>query len=42
MKQKDGSPGRGRTRHYRDLLVWQKGMELARAIYQETEGLSKS
>jgi four helix bundle protein len=26
-----------RTRHYRELLVWQKAMSLARAVYTETE-----
>ena len=31
-----------RTRHYRDLLVWQKAMELARAVYRETEALPKT
>ena len=31
-----------RPRHYRDLLVWQKAMELARAIYRETENLPKN
>ena|ERR1700722_7953218 len=31
-----------RTRHYRDLLVWQKSKELAKAIYRETEALPKA
>lgn len=31
-----------RTRHYRDLIVWQKAMELARAVYRETESLPKT
>ena len=31
-----------RTRHYRDLLVWQKAMELARLIYAHTEEFPKS
>jgi four helix bundle protein len=31
-----------RTRHFRDLLVWQKSMELARTLYRETEGFPKS
>jgi four helix bundle protein len=31
-----------RTRHYRDLLVWQKAMGLARAVYRETELLPKT
>jgi four helix bundle protein len=29
----------GRTRHYRDLLAWQKAMNLAKAVYLETEKL---
>ena len=31
-----------RTRHYRDLLVWQKAMELARDVYLRTEEFPKS
>jgi len=31
-----------RTRHYRDLLVWQKAMELARAIDEQTEEFPNS
>ena len=31
-----------RTRHYRDLIAWQKAMELARAIYALTEEFPKS
>lgn len=31
-----------RTRHYRDLIAWQKAMELARAIYAATEEFPKS
>lgn len=31
-----------RTRHYRDLLVWQKAMGLAKAVYRETDALPKS
>ena len=27
---------RVRTRHFRDLLVWQKSMKLARAVYRHT------
>jgi len=34
--------GMTRTRHYRDLLVWQKAMDLARAIYAQTEEFPKS
>ncbi|MGD0889900.1 MAG: four helix bundle protein [Terracidiphilus sp.] len=36
---KDGSTSGGRTRHYRDLLVWQKAMSLTMNVYQETEVL---
>jgi four helix bundle protein len=31
-----------RTRHYRDLIAWQKAMELARALYAATEEFPKS
>jgi four helix bundle protein len=31
-----------RTRHFRDLLVWQKAMELARQVYLGTEEFPKS
>ena len=31
-----------RTRHYRDLLVWQKAMELAREVYRSTESFPHS
>ncbi|MGA2207434.1 MAG: four helix bundle protein [Terracidiphilus sp.] len=31
-----------RTRHYRELVAWQKAMELARAVYAETEEFPKS
>lgn len=31
-----------RTRHYRDLLVWQKAMELAREVYLRAEEFPKS
>ena len=31
-----------RTRHYRDLIAWQKAMELARMIYAHTEEFPKS
>jgi four helix bundle protein len=37
MEKKGGLPSSGRTRHYRDLLVWQKAMAIAKAIYRETE-----
>ncbi len=31
-----------RTRHYRDLIAWQKAMELARLMYERTEEFPKS
>ncbi|MFZ0306350.1 MAG: four helix bundle protein [Terracidiphilus sp.] len=31
-----------RTRHFRDLLVWQKAMKLARQVYLLTEGFPNS
>jgi len=31
-----------RTRHYRDLIAWQKAMDLARIIYAQTEEFPKS
>jgi four helix bundle protein len=31
-----------RTRHFRDLHVWQKAMELARQVYLRTEEFPKS
>ena len=31
-----------RTRHYRDLIAWQKAMELARSVYARTEESPKS
>jgi four helix bundle protein len=31
-----------RTRHYRDLIAWQKAMDLARAVYAQTEVFPKS
>ncbi len=31
-----------RTRHYRDLIAWQKAMELARQMYARTEEFPKS
>ena|ERR1035438_2676600 len=37
MEKKGVLPNSGRTRHYRDLLVWQKAMAIAKAIYRETE-----
>lgn len=41
MKQADARNGT-RTRHYRDLLVWQKAMELAKRIYGVTDSFPKS
>lgn len=37
MKAVDDRPKAARTRHFRDLLVWQKAMELARSVYRATE-----
>ena len=34
--------GMSRTRHYRDLIAWQKAMDLARLIYTRTEDFPKS
>ena len=31
-----------RTRHYRDLIAWQKAMDLARSLYAATEEFPKS
>jgi four helix bundle protein len=31
-----------RTRHYRDLIAWQKAMDLARLIYARTEEFPRS
>jgi len=31
-----------RTKHFRDLVVWQKAMELARAVYVQTEEFPKA
>jgi four helix bundle protein len=31
-----------RTRHYRDLIAWQKSMDLARMIYARTEEFPRS
>ena len=31
-----------RTRYFRDLIVWQRAMELAREVYLRTEELPKS
>ena len=37
MENKGSLPSGGRTRHYRDLLVWQKAMVIAKAIYRVTD-----
>jgi four helix bundle protein len=42
MNDRVGTRNGVRTRHYRDLLVWQRAMDLARAIYHETEVLPKN
>jgi four helix bundle protein len=42
MEREDGLPAGGITRHYRDLLVWQKAMDLTRAVYRETQALPTS
>jgi hypothetical protein len=39
LKGKSNSVNGGRTRHYRDLLVWQKAMELTKNVYRLTENL---
>jgi four helix bundle protein len=39
MGTKGDLPSGGRTRRFRDLLVWQKAMILARVVYSETESL---
>jgi four helix bundle protein len=42
MSQGKGVRNGTRTRHYRDLLVWQKAMELAKRIYSATDAFPKS
>ncbi|MFZ0304281.1 MAG: four helix bundle protein [Terracidiphilus sp.] len=42
MNQGNGVRNSTRTRHYRDLLVWQKAMELAKRIYSVTDAFPKS
>ncbi len=39
MEVRDQSVAKARTRHYRDLIVWQKAMTLAKSVYRETERL---
>jgi four helix bundle protein len=41
MEKKQNSSGNSRTRHYRELLVWQKAMDLARAVYRDTDKFPK-
>jgi len=31
------APGKGRTRHFRDLIAWQKSMAVAKRVYRLTE-----
>lgn len=38
-KKKEGFTSSGSTRHFRDLLVWQKAMNLTKAVYLFTEAL---
>jgi four helix bundle protein len=42
MKQGNGVKNVSRTRHYRDLLVRQKAMELAKRIYSVTDAFPKT
>jgi four helix bundle protein len=42
MEKKDALRTDRRTRHYRDLMIWQKAMELARSVYCETDKLPKT
>jgi four helix bundle protein len=37
MEKRSNLPSSGRTRHYRDLLVWQKAMVITKAIYRVTD-----
>lgn len=41
MKEKSGPAKAGRTKHYRELLVWQKAMLLAPNVYRLTEELPR-
>jgi four helix bundle protein len=40
-QQVSGSEASGRTRHYRELRVWQKSMQLAREIYSATDSFPR-
>jgi four helix bundle protein len=42
MNDKVGLKNGAKTRHYRNLLVWQKAMNLAKAVYRETDALPKN
>jgi four helix bundle protein len=42
MNQGNGVRNSTRTRHFRDLLVWQKAMELAKRVYSVTDAFPKS
>jgi four helix bundle protein len=39
MEVRNQPAAKTRTRHYRDLIVWQKAMTLAKSVYRETERL---
>jgi four helix bundle protein len=39
--QQVSAKARTRTRHFRDLMVWQKSMQLAQKIYQNTADFPK-
>jgi len=39
---KEGRVNPGRVSTFRDLIAWQRGMELAKAVYQETVNLPDS
>jgi four helix bundle protein len=39
MDENNASTAFGRTRHFRELLVWPKAMTLAKDVYRETEML---
>ncbi len=41
-QQVSESAGQPRTRHFRDLIAWQKSMELARKIYTLTANFPKT
>lgn len=39
--QQVSAKAKARTRHFRDLLVWQKSMQLAQKVYQNTADFPK-